>query len=78
MFDATAFVYSSTGLPLQHPFDDYYFSFVTLTTTGFGDIVPNSQVARSFVTIEAITGLFYLAILVAHLATLVRPPEAKS
>jgi voltage-gated potassium channel len=44
-----------------------YFSFVTITTLGYGDISPALPVARFFVIIEAIVGVFYMAILVASL-----------
>jgi Ion channel len=47
-----------------------YFSFVTLTTVGYGDIVPRSPAARTFVVIEAIMGQIYLAVLVARLVGL--------
>ncbi|MGD9591287.1 MAG: ion channel [Candidatus Berkiella sp.] len=45
-----------------------YFSFTTLSTVGFGDIVPLSIMAKSIVIIEEISGIFYLAILVSRLA----------
>jgi voltage-gated potassium channel len=44
-----------------------YFSFVTLTTLGYGDISPIIPIARFLVYIEAIIGVFYMAILVASL-----------
>ena len=47
-----------------------YFSFVTLTTVGFGDITPQSPAARTFATLEAIMGQLYLAVLVARLVGL--------
>jgi hypothetical protein len=47
-----------------------YFSFVTLTTVGFGDILPRSSAARTFATLEAIMGQIYLAVLVARLVGL--------
>ena len=47
--------------------DWVYFSFVTLTTLGYGDILPLSYFARSLAYFEAIVGQFYLAILVAGL-----------
>jgi hypothetical protein len=48
-------------------FPDYsYFSFVTLTTLGYGDVLPVSRVARSFAVVEAIIGQFFLAVLVAR------------
>lgn len=47
-----------------------YFSLVTLTTVGFGDIVPRSAAARMFATLEAVMGQIYLAVLVARLVGL--------
>lgn len=44
-----------------------YYSFVTLSTVGYGDITPVSSTARSFSALEAIFGQFYIAILVASL-----------
>jgi hypothetical protein len=44
-----------------------YFSFVTITTLGFGDISPVLPLARFLVYMEAIVGVFYMAILVASL-----------
>jgi len=47
-----------------------YFSFVTLTTVGYGDITPVSSVARSLAILEALTGQLYPAILLARLVAL--------
>jgi hypothetical protein len=47
-----------------------YYSFVTLSTLGYGDIVPLSAAARMFAALEAITGQLYLAVLVARLVGL--------
>jgi Ion channel len=44
-----------------------YFSLVTLTTLGYGDIVPISSPARIFAAMEAATGVLYIAITVARL-----------
>jgi voltage-gated potassium channel Kch len=44
-----------------------YFSFVTLTTLGYGDISPVTPVAQVLVVLEAVTGMFYIAIIVASL-----------
>ena len=46
-----------------------YFSFVTLTTLGYGDITPESAVARTLAYIQAVVGLFYMAVLVAGLVS---------
>ncbi len=44
-----------------------YFSFVTITTLGFGDISPSLPMSKVIVYLEAVVGQFYLAILVASL-----------
>ena len=47
-----------------------YFSLTTLTTTGFGDIVPLDPVARSLANLESMIGVFYTAITIARLVTM--------
>jgi hypothetical protein len=47
-----------------------YFSFVTLATLGYGDIIPASDVTRSLAIIETMCGQVYLVVLVARLVTL--------
>ena len=47
-----------------------YYSLVTLTTMGYGDITPVSDVARSLAVGEALTGQLYLAILISRLVAL--------
>lgn len=47
-----------------------YFSFVTIATLGYGDIVPASDPARGLAILEAIGGQMYLAVLIARLVTL--------
>jgi hypothetical protein len=48
----------------------FYLSFVTLTSTGYGDIVPIHPIARSLCNIESIIGQLYPATLLARLVTL--------
>ncbi len=48
----------------------YYYSFCTLTTLGYGDIVPIKPVARSLAIAEALFGQLYLAVLIARLIAL--------
>jgi hypothetical protein len=47
-----------------------YYSFVTLTTMGYGDIMPVHPLARALAVLEALTGQLYLAILLARLVSL--------
>ena len=49
-----------------------YYSLVTLTTLGYGDIVPTSPITRSAAMIEAVIGQLYLAIIVARLVGMYR------
>ncbi len=48
----------------------FYFSFGTLLTIGFGDIIATKDVAQTAVIIEGIIGQFYIAILVARLVSI--------
>jgi hypothetical protein len=50
-----------------------YFSFVTLATLGYGDVVPASDVTRGLVVLEAVIGQFYLAVVIARLVSLYSP-----
>ena len=47
-----------------------YFSLTTLTTAGYGDIVPVDPFARSLANLESVLGPFYIAITIARLVTL--------
>jgi hypothetical protein len=47
-----------------------YFSFVTLATLGYGDIVPRTEVARGLAILEGVGGQLFLAVLVARLISL--------
>ena len=48
-------------------FPFFYFSLVTMTTVGYGDMAPVTPVARTLATMEALVGQVYLTILVARL-----------
>jgi hypothetical protein len=52
------------------PVSGMYFSFVTLATLGYGDIVPRSDVARGIAIVEAVIGQLYLAVMVARLVSM--------
>jgi voltage-gated potassium channel len=75
-FDADALI--KAGRPLNELRGDasagsaqvLYFSFVTLTTLGFGDIAPAGEIAQTVVVWEAIIGQLYVAIFIARLMAL--------
>ena len=50
-------------------FNFIYFSFETLTTLGFGDILPVQPVMKSLVILEGLIGPLYLAILIGRLVS---------
>ena len=50
-------------------FDWGYFSLVTLTTVGYGDITPVARIARSLAALEALIGQLYPAIIIARLVS---------
>jgi hypothetical protein len=51
-------------------FNGIYFSFITLSTVGYGDITPVSRAARWLAAMEAMIGLLYVAVLIARLVSL--------
>lgn len=51
--------------PLQSVWDSVYFSGVTITTTGFGDLVPISTAPRLAALAEAVSGVFFIALSLA-------------
>jgi hypothetical protein len=52
-----------------------YLSYVTLTTLGFGDILPLAGVAQSLATVESVMGVLFPAVLIARLVSLYRSTE---
>ena len=63
-FKTDAFV--GTEMPLRL-IDFFYFSVITLTTLGYGDIVPHCQIAKMLTSQEAISGIMYMAILLGSI-----------
>ena len=58
------------GVHSMNGFTGFYFSFITLSTVGYGDITPVSHAARWLAAMEAMTGLLYVAVLIARLVSL--------
>jgi hypothetical protein len=57
-------------------FNAFYFSFITLSTVGYGDITPVSRIARWLAATEAMTGLLYVTVLIARLVGLYSSPKS--
>jgi hypothetical protein len=54
----------------ENQFDLIYYSFVTLTTTGYGDIQPLMKVPRILAIFETVFGTFYIAVIIGRLVGL--------
>jgi len=72
---------SSFNIVLNRP-QDYllvfqYFSFVTITTLGYGDITPVTEVAKAITVLEAVAGQLYLVVAVAWLVGMYVSKKAK-
>ncbi|HEX4752226.1 MAG TPA: ion channel [Solirubrobacterales bacterium] len=80
-----AFVYEAVGRIQGNPFfeghpqvqhgDYLFFSYTTLTTTGYGNLVPGGQPGRMIAGLEMLIGQIFLVTLVAGLVSLWRPGE---
>ncbi|HEY7174432.1 MAG TPA: potassium channel family protein, partial [Micromonosporaceae bacterium] len=58
--------------------DTLYFSLITLTTVGYGDIVPVANVARAVASIEALVGQLYLVSVVAAVVSRFVPASRRA
>ncbi len=67
---------TNTGKQSMNGFNGFYFSFITLSTVGYGDITPVSRIARWLAAMEAMTGLLYVAVLIARLVALYSIPKS--
>ena len=67
---------TSAGKQSMNGFNALYFSFITLSTVGYGDITPMSRIARWLAAMEAMTGLLYVAVLIARLVALYSTPKS--
>ena len=56
-----------------------YFSFVTMSTLGYGDITPQTSATQTLTWMQSVTGQFYIAVLVAWMVgAIARPSEGES
>jgi hypothetical protein len=56
-------------------FNAFYYSFMTLTTVGYGDITPVSKVARMLAVMESMSGTLFVGVLIARLVSLYSAPS---
>ena len=68
---------TNAGKQSMNGFNAFYFSFITLSTVGYGDITPVSKVARMLAATEAMTGLLYVAVLISRLVSLYSTPKSQ-
>ena len=76
--DPGAFNMSAAGGAPQtmDGFNAFYFSFITLSTVGYGDVIPLSKGARMLAVTEAVAGLFYIAVLISRLVAIYSSRQA--
>lgn len=75
LFLATLYPNSFSHQAITHSFHEstqhfYYYSFTTMTTSAFGDILPVTNIARTLSWLEAIAGQAYLAVWISQLVGL--------
>ena len=70
LFYETIMIFDGDAISAGETFSILYFSFTTLTTLGFGDIAPLSELARIISSFEAVSGQLYLAVFIARLVGL--------
>ncbi|MCU0807263.1 MAG: potassium channel family protein [Candidatus Contendobacter sp.] len=68
--DSFAFTVGPSSSRSLEGFNSLYFSITTLATSGYGDIVPVSGLARMLAMTESVAGLLYVALLIARLVAL--------
>ena len=68
---------TNAGKQSMNGFNAFYFSFITLSTVGYGDITPLSRIARWLAATEAMTGLLYVTVLIARLVSLYSTPKSQ-
>ncbi|MES2569102.1 MAG: potassium channel family protein [Verrucomicrobiota bacterium] len=73
-----AFAFSAGTDHTMDSFNGFYLSFVTLSTLGFGDVTPVSKLARTLTVMEAVSGTFFVTVLIARLVAMYSPSQGVS
>jgi len=76
--DSFFFTLGSAPRHVPTGFEAFYFSFATLMTVGYGDIIPATNVSRMLAVTESVAGVFYVTILVARLVAIYSSEGEKS
>ncbi len=76
--DSFFFTLGSAPTHVPTGFEAFYFSFATLMTVGYGDILPATNVSRMLAVTESVAGVFYVTILVARLVAIYSSEGEKS
>ena len=74
--DSFAFSVGPASSHTLKGFNALYFSFTTLSTVGYGDIIPVSGIARMLAMTEAVAGMFYVSVLIARLVSIYSSNQA--
>src|SRR6476620_4676425 len=77
LVNPNAFSFNTGPKETMSGFNAFYFSFITLSTVGYGDIAPVSRIARWLAATEAMTGLLYVTVLIARLVSLYSTPKSQ-
>lgn len=77
LWDADAFAMNYLPADQEIHTQMVYFSYVTLTTLGYGDVAPVSPLAQGLAVTEALTGVLFLAVLISRLVGAYKPPERR-
>ncbi len=76
--DAFSFTVGPAAGHVMKGFNATYFSFITLATVGYGDIVPLANPARVLAMLEGVGGTLYMAVLISRLVSLYASPRSNA
>lgn len=83
MFGITTFLYqeafpeSYSAINMTNKHDSYYYSFTTMSTLGYGDVVPISTGAKGLAILITLTGQFYIVVIMGIIVGKVLKPNSK-
>ncbi len=72
LLEPGSFQFAGQALPQGMAYELGYYSLVTLTTVGYGDVTPVSSVARSLATLEGLVGQLYPVVILGWMVSSLR------